>query len=111
MGWLRLAGSLKLQVAFAKEPYKKALYSQREIKALYSFVHVFSERALYGVATINRLLKIIGLFCTCILRKSLVSSAKRPCVNQKVLSSRKDNMPCMLRKEKKPCIFFFCIFL
>jgi len=23
MGWLRLAGSLKLQVSFAKEPYKK----------------------------------------------------------------------------------------
>jgi len=23
MGWLRLVGSLKLQVSFAKEPYKK----------------------------------------------------------------------------------------
>jgi len=24
MGWLRLVGSLKLQVSFAKEPYKRA---------------------------------------------------------------------------------------
>jgi len=30
MGWLRLVGSLKLQVSFAKEPYKKKLYSAKE---------------------------------------------------------------------------------
>ena len=30
MGWLRLVGSLKLQVSFAKEPYKKELYSAKE---------------------------------------------------------------------------------
>ena len=27
MGWLRLVGSLKLLVSFAKEPYKRDLYS------------------------------------------------------------------------------------
>jgi len=30
MGWLRLIGSLKLQVSFAKEPYKRDLYSAKE---------------------------------------------------------------------------------
>jgi len=30
MGWLRLVGSLKLQVSFAKEPYKKRRYSAKE---------------------------------------------------------------------------------
>ena len=29
MGWLRLVGSLKLQVSFAKEPYKRDLYSAK----------------------------------------------------------------------------------
>jgi len=30
MGWLRLVGSLKLQVSFAKEPYRRDLYSAKE---------------------------------------------------------------------------------
>jgi len=30
MGWLRLVGSLQLQVSFAKEPYKLDLYSAKE---------------------------------------------------------------------------------
>jgi len=30
MGWLRLAGSMNLQVSFAKEPYEKRLYSAKE---------------------------------------------------------------------------------
>jgi len=30
MGWLQLVGSLKLQVSFAKEPYKKEIYSAKE---------------------------------------------------------------------------------
>jgi len=29
MGWLRLVGSLKLQVSFAKEPYKRAYILQK----------------------------------------------------------------------------------
>jgi len=30
MGWLRLVGSLKLQVSFAKEPYKRRINSAKE---------------------------------------------------------------------------------
>ena len=30
MGWLRLVRSFKLQVSFAKEPYKTELYSAKE---------------------------------------------------------------------------------
>ena len=30
MGWLRLVGSIKLQVSFAKEPWKKRQYSAKE---------------------------------------------------------------------------------
>jgi len=30
MGWLRLVGSLKLEVSFVKEPYKRDLYSAKE---------------------------------------------------------------------------------
>jgi len=31
MGWLRLVGSLKLQVSFAKEPYKRVYILQRRL--------------------------------------------------------------------------------
>jgi len=30
VGWVRLAGSITLQMLFAKEPYKKRLYSAKE---------------------------------------------------------------------------------
>jgi len=30
MGWLGLVGSLRLSVSFAKEPYKRDLYSAKE---------------------------------------------------------------------------------
>jgi hypothetical protein len=30
MGWLRFVGSLKIRVSFAKEPYKRHLYSAKE---------------------------------------------------------------------------------
>ena len=69
MGRLRLVGSLKLYVSFAKEHYKRDLYSLKRCILLiaHSYRVVFSAAtiatALYGVATISRLLKIIGLFC------------------------------------------------
>ena len=31
MGWLRLVGSLKLQVSFAKEPYKKTMFCKGDL--------------------------------------------------------------------------------
>jgi len=88
MGWLWLIGSIKLYVSFAKEPYKRddilqkrpiILRSLLTIATPYVFgAHIpWSRRAAftamfvqyiwsahnYGVATIGRLLKMIGLFC------------------------------------------------
>ena len=57
MEWLRLVGSLKLQVSFTKEPYKRVISCH--------LVYQIQD----GVATINRLLKIIGLFCKRALQK------------------------------------------
>ena len=82
MAWLRLLGSLKRQVSFAKEPYKRDCFLQKRTIILRSLLTVatpwssLESRQLfslgghdrmgmstYGVATISRLLKIIGLFC------------------------------------------------
>jgi len=63
MGWLRLVGSLKLQVSFAKEPYKRDDILQKRPIILSNLLHVATPYMCYGVATISRLLKIIGLFC------------------------------------------------
>ena len=81
MGWLRLVGSLKLQVSFAEyRLFYRALLQKRPIilKSLlivatpYSYDDVVSlyhyvtsgdgTTASYGVATISRFLKMIGLF-------------------------------------------------
>jgi len=40
MGWLRLVGSLKVQVSFAKEPYKRAYILQKRPKFLRSLLIV-----------------------------------------------------------------------
>ena len=32
MGWLRLGGSLKLLVSFAKEPYKRMIFCKRDVQ-------------------------------------------------------------------------------
>jgi len=79
MGWLRLVGSLKSWVSFAKEPYKRddilqkipiifrslltvaTPYNECMLHAwMYDFVTFMSYRIS---ATISRLFKIIGLFC------------------------------------------------
>jgi len=89
MGWLRLVGSLKLQVSFAKEPYKRDDILQKRSIILRRLLIVatpylfrpffenFSNSQLatkstsqhhcradfyLGVATISRPLKITGLF-------------------------------------------------
>ena len=57
MGWLRLVGSFKLYVCFA------------EYRLFYICIYIYicsyghNLICLYGLATISRLLKIIGLFC------------------------------------------------
>jgi len=78
-----LVGSLKLYVSFAKEPYKREDILQKKNTILRSLLIVatpYQDRSSmcrrqmrqatgdvdmihYGVATISRLLKIIGLFC------------------------------------------------
>jgi len=40
MGWLRLVGSLKLYVSFAKEPYKRDLYYKRDLHHCYFWIYV-----------------------------------------------------------------------
>ena len=53
MGWLRLVGSLKLQVSFAKEPYKRNDILQKRPIIL---------RSLLIVATPYKLMSRTGLF-------------------------------------------------
>jgi len=40
MGWLRLVGSLKFQVSFAKEPYKRAYILQKSAIILRSLLTI-----------------------------------------------------------------------
>jgi len=64
MGWLQLVGSLKLQVSFAKEPYKRDDILQKRPIILRR-----EYETTFWVATISGLLKIVGLFCriSCLL--------------------------------------------
>ena len=59
MGWLRVVGSLKLQLSFAEYSlFYKALLQKRPI----ILRSLLIEATPYGVALISRLLKIIKLF-------------------------------------------------
>jgi len=59
MRWLQVVGSLKSQVSFAKESYKRDDILQKRPMNLRSLLIVAT---LYGVATSSRLLEITGLF-------------------------------------------------
>ena len=61
--YLRLVGSLKLYVSFAKEPYQRDDVLQK--RPIIFFFYMWHEllQYCYGVATIGRLLETIGLFC------------------------------------------------
>jgi len=88
MGWLHVVDFLKLQVSFAKEPFKKRRYSAKEtydfkeptnrshpIVEYYNTLQRIATRTAthrstlqhtarhYGVATDSRIDQIIGLFC------------------------------------------------
>jgi len=80
MGWLRLVGSLKLQVSLAgysrfyRTLLQKRLIISRRIlivatpypwheSSIYAHIYIDDSCHGYGVATISILLKIIGLFC------------------------------------------------
>ena len=78
MRWLWLVGSIKLYVSFAKEPYKRDdILQKRPVSLSILLIKAtpqYSQRvpwvlgwennpSYWGVATLSRLLKIIGLFC------------------------------------------------
>jgi len=48
MGWLRLVGSLKLQVSFAKEPYKRVDILQKRLMILRSLLIVATSYHVYS---------------------------------------------------------------
>jgi len=58
MGWLRFVGSLKLYVSFAKDPYTTRLSSAKETYNLKE-----PTNRSYGVASISKINRIVGLFC------------------------------------------------
>ena len=104
MAWLRLVGSLKSQVSFAKEPYKRADILQKRLIISRSLLIVATTQLVlqlvgslvgwgrracahmyispttymyilnYAVATISRLPKNMGLFCKRALSKRLYSA-------------------------------------
>ena len=104
MGWLRLLDSLKLQVSFPKEPYKRddilqkrptILRSLRIVATPYQvdiltkvvtfYIYVI-QRLEQRVATTCRLLKIIGLFCR--IQSLLQGSFEKETYNFKESSNR-----------------------
>jgi len=62
MGWLRLLIPLKLQVSFAKEPYKRDYILQKRPIILRSLLIVGTPYPQYP-QVVSRLLEIIGLSC------------------------------------------------
>ena len=53
MGWLRLVGSLKLQVSFAKEPYKRDDILQKRPIILRSLLIVATPQHICQVTHVN----------------------------------------------------------
>ena len=51
MGWLRLLGSLKSYVSFAKESYKRDDILPKKLMILRSLLIVATPYVVYGVAT------------------------------------------------------------
>jgi len=58
MGWLRLIGSLKLQVSFAKEPYKRDDILQKRPVILRSLLIVATPYFLLRATTTKLTLKM-----------------------------------------------------
>jgi len=74
MGWLRLVGSSKLQVSFAKEPYKRACILQKRpmifiyvqsslLGRLYLYTHMYRLTINHAVSQSSLLWRQI---CTCV---------------------------------------------
>jgi len=77
MRCLRLVGSLKLQVSFAEYSLFNRVLLQKRPIILRSLLIVAKPPHMciytYGVATMSRLLKIIGLICKKVLEERLYS--------------------------------------
>jgi len=62
MGWLRLVGSIKLQVSFAKEPYKRADILQKRpiiLSILLTVATPYSDtRGIYSIASLYTIIPI-----------------------------------------------------
>ena len=116
IGWLRLVRSLKLQISFAKEPYKRDDILQNIILRILlieatpqhttisiadfsttllerpgggllksqMYRNILQKSAIYGVATISKLLQSTGLFCRI---QSLLQGSflKRPIIIRSLL--------------------------
>jgi len=54
MGWLQLVGSLKLQVTFAKEPYKRDYILQKRLMMLRSLLIVATPKCLLETARVQK---------------------------------------------------------
>ena len=64
MGWLPSTGSFNLQVSYAEyRLFYRALLQKRPIILRSLLMHLNVTQLYYGVASISRLLKIIGLLC------------------------------------------------
>jgi len=64
VGRLRLVGSLKLEVSFAEYcVFYRALLQKRPMILRSLLLVAVGGWGSYGVATLSRLLKMIGLFC------------------------------------------------
>jgi len=88
MGWLRWVGSLKLLVSFAEYGlFYRALLQKRPCV----FLRLLTpHEADYGVATMSRLLKIIGLFCKEPYKRDHILQ-KRPVILRSLLTKA---IPC-----------------
>ena len=58
MGWLRLVGSLKLQVAFAKEPYKRDDILQKRPVILRSLLLVATPYTVAGASLVFKVFQV-----------------------------------------------------
>ena len=67
MGWLRLVGSLKLRVSFAKEPYKRDPYSPKRRIILRSLLIVATPYLRQDMGYVS--LENIVLLCRALLQK------------------------------------------
>jgi len=75
VGWLRLVGSLKLQVSFAKEPYKRDKILQKRPMILRSLLIVATPYELLHILYIHTILLVFTcLFCKRALLNRLYSA-------------------------------------